>query len=364
MNTNHVENKPFLNKVRNFIFGSQKVNGTSGTSRVNIKSANVSGNGNKSFMNKTRNYIFGSKNATAAANVSSNTGNTGNTQNIGTSRFKIIIFILLFLIIGFIVSYLTVMTIKYWTTDCLNKKSYGDYIFGFNYNAVCHIPFHPVIIPESCGSEVSGYGEGGMEYGLEEEMNDGNRLLSASAIMGENDGFRENVKSMSNIPHSNPTNPVVDVDINDLEGPEQVFHISNQDYTYEDARCKCESYSAKLATYPQIVESYNKGADWCSYGWSEGQTAYYPTQKCNWKKKSRKEQEACGKPGINGGFFSDKKLRFGVNCFGKKPEGKIIKIKDDKCGSEDGDNGKCNYNSSHRLETDEIAPFNDNTWSA
>lgn len=46
-----------------------------------------------------------------------------------------------------------------------------------------------------------------------------------------------------------------------------------------------------------------------------------------------------------------------MNCFGKKPEGKIIKIKDDKCGSEDGDNGKCNYNSSHRLETDEIAPL-------
>ena len=43
---------------------------------------------------------------------------------------------------------------------------------------------------------------------------------------------------------------------------------------------------------------------------------------------------------------------------------KIIKIKDDKCGSEEGDNGKCNYNSKHRLETDEIAPFNDNTWSA
>jgi hypothetical protein len=171
---------------------------------------------------------------------------------------------------------------------------------------------------------------------------------------------------MSNVQHSNPTNPVVDVNKSDLEGPEQVFHISNQNYTYDEARCKCGSYDAKLATYPQIVESYNKGAEWCSYGWSEGQTAYYPTQKCNWEKKSKKEREECGKPGINGGFFSDKKLRFGVNCFGKKPEGKIIKIKDDKCGSEDGGgNGeKCSYNSNNRLETDEIAPFNDNTWSA
>jgi len=343
MNTNHVENKPFLNKVRNFIFGSQKTNGANGMNR-NTKIANVSKNGNKSFMNKTRNFVFGSKNANVAANA--------NIESSKTSGLRIIIFVFLFLIIGFIVSYLTVMTIKYWTTDCLNKKSYGDYIFGFNYNAICHIPYYPVIIPENCGPDGPG---------SEEEINDGNQLLSAEAIAG----FRETEKSMSSIPHSNPTNPVVDIDIHDLEGPEQVFHISNQDYTYEDARCKCESYSAKLATYPQIVESYNKGADWCSYGWSEGQTAYYPTQKCNWKKKSKKEQEECGKPGINGGFFSDNKLRFGVNCFGKKPEGKIIKIKDDKCGSEEGGRGgMCNYNSSHRLETDEIAPFNDNTWSA
>ena len=42
-----------------------------------------------------------------------------------------------------------------------------------------------------------------------------------------------------------------------------------------------------------------------------------------------------------------------------------IKIKDDKCGSEEGGRGGvCSFNSSHRLETDEIAPFNDNTWSA
>lgn len=114
-------------------------------------------------------------------------------------------------------------------------------------------------------------------------MMEGNRLLSSGAIAG----VRENVSAMSNVQHSNPTNPVVDVNKNDLEGPEQVFHISNQNYTYEDARCKCGSYDAKLATYPQIVEAYNKGAEWCSYGWSEGQTAYYPTQKCNWEKKSK-----------------------------------------------------------------------------
>ena len=346
MNTNPVENKTFLNKVRNFMFGEQKANlGTSAStnaraSAIANSSSSVGTNGNKSFMNKARNYMFGNKKAN---NVTNGANAIGSPDASGTSSVRIVIFVFLFLLIGFIVSYLTVMTIKYWTTDCLNKKSYGDYIFGFNYNNVCHIPFNPVVVPEICEGE-------------EEESSatmEGNRLLSVGAI------------ATAPTQHSNPTNPVVDVNKRDLEGPEQVFHISNQNYTYDEARCKCGSYDAKLATYPQIVESYNKGAEWCSYGWSEGQTAYYPTQKCNWKKKSKKEQEACGKPGINGGFFSDKKLRFGVNCFGKKPEGKIIKIKDDTCGSEEGsDNGKCNYNSKNRLETDEIAPFNDNTWSA
>jgi len=335
MNTNQVENKTFINKVRNFMFGNKKANGANAI-------ANVSKNGNKTFMNKTRNFVFGNKKANGT-NGANSANVVGSPEASGTSGLRIVIFVFLFLLIGFIVSYLTVMTIKYLTTDCLNKKSYGDYIFGFNYNNVCRIPFNPVVVPEKCEGE-------------EEESSatmEGNRLLSVEAI------------SRAPTQHSNPTDPVVDVNKRDLEGPEQVFHIGNQTYTYDEARCKCGSYNAKLATYPQIVEAYNKGAEWCSYGWSEGQTAYYPTQKCNWEKKSKKEQAECGKPGINGGFFSDKKLRFGVNCFGKKPEGRIIRIKDDKCDSEDGgDNGKCNYNSKNRLETDEIAPFNDNTWSA
>jgi hypothetical protein len=346
MNTNPVENKTFLNKARNFMFGNKKANGANATT-------SASANGNKSFMNKARNFMFGNKKANGVANGAANA--ITSPESSGTSGVKIVIFVFLFLLIGFIVSYLTVMSIKYWTTDCLNKKSYGDYIFGFNYNAVCRIPFNPVVVPEKCEGEEVG-GAFGMEAEEGRGMMDGNQLLRAGAIAM--------APTRTPTQHSNPTNPVVDVNKRDLEGPEQVFHISNQNYTYDEASCKCGSYDAKLATYPQIVEAYNKGAEWCSYGWSEGQTAYYPTQKCNWEKKSKKEREACGKPGINGGFFSDKKLRFGVNCFGKKPEGKIIKIKDDKCGSEEGDNGKCNYNSKHRLETDEIAPFNDNTWSA
>lgn len=59
----------------------------------------------------------------------------------------------------------------------------------------------------------------------------------------------------------------------------EVFHISDQKYTYEQAKCKCNAYNAELADKSQIIKSYNKGANWCSYGWSKGQNAYYPIQK-------------------------------------------------------------------------------------
>lgn len=143
MNTNPVENKTFLNKVRNFMFGDKKANVANTTPTATT-------NGNKSFMNKSRNYMFGNKKANTVANGENA---IGSPESSGTSGVRIVIFVFLFLLIGFIVSYLTVMSIKYWTTNCLNKKSYGDYIFGFNYNDVCRIPFNPVVVPERCESE-------------------------------------------------------------------------------------------------------------------------------------------------------------------------------------------------------------------
>jgi hypothetical protein len=147
-------------------------------------------------------------------------------------------------------------------------------------------------------------------------------------------------------------------------GKKEVFHIANQDYTFEQAKCKCESYNAKLATYDQLVDAYNDGAEWCTYGWSSGQKAYYPTQKCNWEKKSPEDKLKCGNPGLNGGFFADPYLKFGVNCYGKKPKGKVSKLKDPVCN---GGGNYCelpqNFGASNRLETDEISPFNSDKWN-
>lgn len=105
------------------------------------------------------------------------------------------------------------------------------------------------------------------------------------------------------------------------EPENEVFNVSNNLYTYQDAPEVCSLYGAKLATYEQIEEAYNKGGEWCNYGWSEGQLALFPTQKSSWSKLQGSEQTKnnCGRPGINGGYMENKNILFGVNCFGKKP---------------------------------------------
>jgi len=104
--------------------------------------------------------------------------------------------------------------------------------------------------------------------------------------------------------------------------PDEVFNIRNNIYTYDDAKAVCSIYNAKLATYDQVEDAYNAGGEWCNYGWSEGQMALFPTQKSTWNKLqgSDKTKNACGRPGINGGFMKNPDIRFGVNCFGQKPK--------------------------------------------
>ena len=101
----------------------------------------------------------------------------------------------------------------------------------------------------------------------------------------------------------------------------EVFNIGNNLYTYDDAKDICTSYNAKLATYEDIEKSYNNGGEWCNYGWSEGQMIFFPTQKSTWNslQKNPKTKNNCGRPGINGGYIDNPYLKFGVNCYGKRP---------------------------------------------
>ena len=102
----------------------------------------------------------------------------------------------------------------------------------------------------------------------------------------------------------------------------QVFNIPGNNYTYDDAKSLCKAYDSKIATYKQIENAYNNGAEWCNYGWSDDQIALFPTQQKTFDElqKVKGHENDCGRPGVNGGFIGNPQVRFGVNCYGKKPE--------------------------------------------
>ena len=124
--------------------------------------------------------------------------------------------------------------------------------------------------------------------------------------------------------------PEVDITVTTPQPPpvpeimyeDQVFHIPDNIYTYNDAKAVCKAYGSRLATYGEIENAYKRGAEWCGFGWSADQMALYPTQMETWKKlqKRKGHKHDCGRPGINGGFVAYKKAQFGVNCYGHKPK--------------------------------------------
>ena len=103
----------------------------------------------------------------------------------------------------------------------------------------------------------------------------------------------------------------------------EVFNVAQDVYTYADAEPLCKAYGAELATYDQVKDAWNKGADWCNYGWVKGQTAVYPTQQSTYNKLQagpESQRGSCGVPGVNGGYFDNPDMRFGVNCYGVRPD--------------------------------------------
>jgi hypothetical protein len=139
------------------------------------------------------------------------------------------------------------------------------------------------------------------------------------------------VAKIKNLLSGNPEIDIVvdnsQVDSSNAPVPEillkkQVFNIPENDYVYPDAKALCSAYGAKLASYEQVEDSYNDGGEWCNYGWSEGQMALFPTQQKTYDnlQKIKGHENDCGRPGINGGYMANPKLKFGVNCFGYKPK--------------------------------------------
>jgi hypothetical protein len=102
----------------------------------------------------------------------------------------------------------------------------------------------------------------------------------------------------------------------------QVFNIPGNYYTYDNAKALCTAYGAELASYDQIEKAYNNGAEWCNYGWSDNQLALFPTQKKTYDTLQTipGHENDCGRPGVNGGYIANPRVKFGVNCYGYKPK--------------------------------------------
>ena len=151
---------------------------------------------------------------------------------------------------------------------------------------------------------------------------------------------------------------------------EEVFNVSNNKYTYNDAKSICKAYNSRLATYSEVENAYNAGGEWCNYGWSENQLALFPTQENTYKKlqKIKGHENDCGRPGVNGGFL-DESLKFGVNCYGVKPdmdedEKELMKLQRiyPKTKSEVELEKQADYWKEH-LDEINVAPFNHDKWN-
>jgi len=151
----------------------------------------------------------------------------------------------------------------------------------------------------------------------------------------------------------------------------QVFHIPDNKYGYEDAKAICTAYGGRLATWKEMSKAYEKGADWCSFGWSDGQMALYPTQYDKWGhlQKIEGHEHDCGRPGINGGFIKNPNVRFGANCYGYKPkitqeEAEAMKLAPlyPRTRRERAFDKRVDY-WRNQLSEIQVAPFNHNNWS-
>jgi Extracellular link domain len=157
-----------------------------------------------------------------------------------------------------------------------------------------------------------------------------------------------------------------------LPGRKQVFNIAQDKYTYTDAEPLCKAFGAELATYDQVKEAWNKGADWCNYGWIKGQAAVYPTQQDTYDKLQagpEDQQMACGIPGVNGGYFDNPELRFGVNCYGVKPNENESDVRKIMANSGDLTPDAIQYDrkvQDYKVHLNQIPvnPFKSGTWSS
>jgi hypothetical protein len=146
----------------------------------------------------------------------------------------------------------------------------------------------------------------------------------------------------------------------------EVFYVSGNQYTYEDAPAVCAAYESELATYEQVMDAYTAGAEWCGYGWTQGGMGLYPTQEATWEtlqgESDSAKRTACGRPGVNGGYM-DTSLKLGVNCYGVKPKDKGTKYPLPTPGTDPSAFNNLVNKFKGMLNTMDVNPFNRDGWS-
>lgn len=149
-------------------------------------------------------------------------------------------------------------------------------------------------------------------------------------------------------------------------GPKEVFNIDKNVFSYDQADRVCKAFGAELATYGQVKKAYKNGANWCNYGWSQDQMALYPIQNSFYEKLQEgppKDRDNCGVPGVNGGYFDDPSLKFGVNCYGYKPNPNPDTIVYADQPEYDTIANDAYTTDQLRQMNIDITPFSDNKWS-
>lgn len=120
------------------------------------------------------------------------------------------------------------------------------------------------------------------------------------------------------------------------EPKKEVFNIDQNIFTYKDAVAVCKAYDSELATQDQVNQAFKNKANWCNFGWSKSKTpdsdsapAFFITQQSYYDELQKgpiENRDDCGKPGINGGIFSNRNIKLGANCYGVKPKADPSKI--------------------------------------
>jgi len=197
-----------------------------------------------------------------------------------------------------------------------------------------------------------------------------------------NNSSSETTSSKPNKPSnpSNPSNPrksfsksIEEATVSKIiPSKKEVFNVAQDKYTYTDAEPLCKAYGAELATYDQVKDAWQKGADWCNYGWVKGQAAVYPTQQSTYNKLQagpESQRSACGIVGVNGGYFDNPEMRFGVNCYGVKPGENEADTRHIMANNGNLTPGALEYdrkvqNYKTKLNTIAVNPFQPGTWSS